>query len=418
MVCMYFSSDNYSRLLSNSSDYFRSKWQGAEPDIKHNRQADDSLQHPVFNRMVDRIIMNSCRWELYHYSLPLKQPLRILGQTLKVRKGLILRLYDQAGNFGEGEISPLPLMHPESLSQAETQLKKFLTKSFQQNPDLFKTLPPSVRFGFEMAWRTLFKKFDAEEKIHYTAEVILESERVDNHIAFKQIPVNALATGSGDDLRHQCEQIKRDGFKAVKIKVGQFKVREDLNRLELAKNIFGNQIALRVDANRGWEFKQATEFALGIRDFNVEYCEEPLRDIKLLEKLYEHTGMQVALDETLWSNPDPIELPNSAISALILKPGILGGWGNTCFWINHAEKHKMQVVISSSMESGIGLNWIAFTDLSMLKKRTPAGLDSAKFFQYDLADPPFSISQGNYVFQNSWPVANKDYLKKNSQGSW
>ena len=52
----------------------------------------------------------------------------MLGQTLKVRKGLILRLYDQAGNFGEGEISPMPLMHVESLSQAETQLKKFLSK--------------------------------------------------------------------------------------------------------------------------------------------------------------------------------------------------------------------------------------------------------------------------------------------------
>ena len=188
--------------------------------------------------------------------------------------------------------------------------------------------------------------------------------------------------------------------------------------MELAKKIFGNQIALRVDANRGWEFKQATEFAMGVRDFNVEYCEEPLRNIKQLEKLHEHTGMQVALDETLWSNPDPIELPNSSISALILKPGILGGWVNTRLWINHAEKHKLQAVMSSSMESGIGLNWIAFTDLCLLKKRTPAGLDSAKFFQYDLADPPFSISQGNYVFPNSWPVANKDYLNKISQGGW
>ena len=86
--------------------------------------------------------MNSCRWELYNYSLPLENPLRMLSQTLKVRKCLILRLYDQAGNFGEGEISPLPLMHVESLSQAETQLKNILTKSFQQNPDLFKSLPP------------------------------------------------------------------------------------------------------------------------------------------------------------------------------------------------------------------------------------------------------------------------------------
>jgi len=362
--------------------------------------------------------MNSCRWELYNYSLPFKNPLRMLGQTLKVRKGLVLRLYDQEGNFGEGEISPMPLMHTESLSQAETQLKKFLTISFQQTPDLYKSLPPSVRFGFEMAWRTLFKKFNLEDKINSRAEVIFESERTENHIALKQIPVNALVTGSGDDLRHQCEQIKLDGFKTVKIKVGQLKVDEDLKRLEVAKKIFGNQTALRVDANRGWEFKQAKEFAMDVKDFNVEYCEEPLRNIKELEKLHEHSGMKVALDETLWSNPDPIELPNSAISALILKPSILGGWGNTRLWINHAEKHKLQAVISSSIESGIGLNWIAFTDLCLLKKRTPAGLDSAKFFQYDLTDPPFSISQGNYVFPNSWPVTNKDYLNKISQGGW
>ena len=51
--------------------------------------------------------MNSCRWELYKYSLPLKNPLRMLGRTLKLRKGLILRLYDQAGNFSEGEIIEL-----------------------------------------------------------------------------------------------------------------------------------------------------------------------------------------------------------------------------------------------------------------------------------------------------------------------
>ena len=70
------------------------------------------------------------------------------------------------------------------------------------------------------------------------------------------------------------------------------------------------------------------------------------------------------------------------------------------------------------MESGIGLNWIAFTDLCLLKKRVPAGLDSAKFFQNDLGDPPFSISNGNYFFPNSWPVANKNYLKKIYQGYW
>ena len=198
----------------------------------------------------------------------------MLGRTQKLRKGLILRLYDQTGNFGDGEMSPMSLMHVESLSHAEKKLKKFLSKSFLQNPVFFKSLPPSVRFGFEMAWRKLFKKFDLEEKITPRSEVAIKGESAENEIASKQIPVNALVTGSGDDLRYQCEQIKIDGFRAVKIKVGQFKVDEDLKRLEIAKKIFGNQIALRVDANRGWEFKQATEFAMGIRDFNVEYCDQ------------------------------------------------------------------------------------------------------------------------------------------------
>ncbi len=362
--------------------------------------------------------MNSCQWELYKYSLPLKNPVRLLDHELKQRKGLILRLYDKAGNFGEGEISPLPLMHTESLSQAEIQLKNFLSKSFHNNPYFIKSLYPSVRFGFEMAWRTLFKKFDLDQEVYSSGELIIEKGKVKNYISLEQIPVNALITGSVDDLKHQCEQIKLDEFKAVKIKVGKLKVYEDLKRLELAKKIFGNQITIRVDANRGWKFKQAKEFAMGIRDFNIEYCEEPLRNIIQLEKLHEHTGIKVALDETLWSNPNPIKLPNSAISALILKPSILGGWMNTSLWVNHAEKYKIKAVISSGMESGLGLNWIALTNLFLLKKITPAGLDSAKFFKYDLADPPFSISKGNYVFPNSWPVAKKKYLNKISQGNW
>ena len=91
---------------------------------------------------------------------------------------------------------------------------------------------------------------------------------------------------------------------------------------------------------------------------------------------------------------------------------------NTSLWVNHAEKYKIKAVISSGIESSLGLNWIALTNLILLKKITPAGLDSAKFFKYDLAEPPFSISKGNYVFPNSWPVAKKKYLNKISQGNW
>ncbi|MBS1254557.1 MAG: o-succinylbenzoate synthase [Deltaproteobacteria bacterium] len=360
--------------------------------------------------------MDSFRWELFSYSLPLIEPLRMLGQELRERKGLILRLFDQAENCGEGEIAPFPGLHPESVSQAENEIKKFISTSFQQNPDSFNSLPASVRFGFEMAWRTLYQKFDVEEQVHFKAEDLVDSNKQHNQIKRRKIPVNGLATGSGDVLRQECEQLLGDGFKAVKLKVGRLKIQEDVKRVELAKKIFGDQISLRIDANRSWSWKQAVEFAQSVRDCRIEYCEEPLRDIQLLEKLHEQTGMPLALDETLWKIPDPKQLPKSGISTLILKPGILGGWKNTGFWTRYAKKNKIHVVLSSCIESGLGLNWLAFTASKLLTVQIPAGLDTAKLLQNDLIDPPFTIVQGNYVLPDSRPEANMNYLQKISEG--
>ena len=78
----------------------------------------------------------------------------------------------------------------------------------------------------------------------------------------------------------------------------------------------------------------------------------------------------------------------------------------------------MKVVISSSFESGLGLNWLAFMAANLLKQQIPAGLDTAKWFKQDLIDPPFTLTNGNYVFPESWPRANLKHLQKIADGSW
>ena len=66
--------------------------------------------------------MSLFRWKLFHYSLPLTEPLYLLGHEMHDRTGLILRLHDEndgtsvGDNYGDGEIAPLPGMHPETLS--------------------------------------------------------------------------------------------------------------------------------------------------------------------------------------------------------------------------------------------------------------------------------------------------------------
>jgi len=378
--------------------------------------------------MVDWIKMSLCRWKLFHYSLPLTEPLCLLGHEMHGRTGLILRLHDEndgtsvGDNYGEGEIAPLPGMHPETLSEAENQIGDYLSGN-SLPVTCSAALFGSVNFGLDMALRTMFQNHNVS-KFHSFKETA-GNDRKPSKIDFKgQIfPVNGLAVGSGTVLELECEELRNGGFKAVKLKVGRLTILQDIQRVRLARKILGNEIALRLDANRAWEWEDALKFAEAVQDFNIEYCEEPLLDSNKLEQLHLQTGMPLALDETLWYAPTPKSdtpakhVSLSGIRALILKPSILGGWNNTKMWIEHAQKNGIHCVLSSCFESGLGLNWIAFMANELLSEKFPAGLDTSKWFEQDLIEPRFLIQNGNYVFPDSWPKSKDTFLEIISEGT-
>ena len=378
--------------------------------------------------MVDWIKMSLCRWKLFHYSLPLTEPLYLLGHEMHERTGLILQLHDEndgtsvGDNYGDGEISPLPGMHPETLSEAETQIRDYLSGN-SLPVTCSATLFRSVNFGLDMALRTMFQSPNVS-KFHSLKESAGNDPKPLKIDFTGQIfPVNGLAVGSGTVLEMECEELRNGGFKAVKLKVGRSTILQDIERVRLARKILGDEIALRLDANRAWEWDDAVKFAEAVQDFNIEYCEEPLLDSNKLEQLHLQTGMPLALDETLWYAPTPkADTPAkhvslSGIRALILKPSILGGWNNTKMWIEHAQKYGIHCVLSSCFESGLGLNWIAFMANELLSEQFPAGLDTSKWFEQDLIEPRFLIQNGNYVFPDSWPKSKDTFLEIISEGT-
>ncbi|MBC8259821.1 MAG: o-succinylbenzoate synthase [SAR324 cluster bacterium] len=381
--------------------------------------------------------MNSCSWQLFRYSLPLKQTLRMLGHELQERSGLILRLQDESGNVGEGEIAPLPGMHPETLQLAEKQICNYLysKKSNPGNsPDViasFQNLSASVCFGLEMAQLTLkqssrTKRFnnskDTTRRDTKTAERNYLSSKSGN--TSLKIPINGLTTGSGNELKQECQELKKNGFEAVKLKVGRLTVPEEVERVKLVRQILGDEFELRLDANRAWEWKEALQFANAVRECKIEYCEEPLRDFHRLKELHEQTGMPLALDETLWNVPAPetefsaARISLSGIKTLILKPGILGGMEKTKSWVEYAKINAVDCVLSSCFESGLALNWIALMTGELFSAPAACGLDTSKWFLQDLIDPPFCIKQGSYLFPKHWPAANTDLLTLTAQSTW
>jgi len=372
--------------------------------------------------------MSLCRWKLFHYSLPLTEPLCLLGHEMHGRTGLILRLHDEndgtsvGDNYGDGEIAPLPGMHPETLSEAETQIRDYLSGN-SLPVTCSATLFGSVNFGLDMALRTMFQSPNVSkfQSFKETAGNDPKPSKID--FTGQIFPVNGLAVGSGTVLEMECEELRNGGFKAVKLKVGRLTILQDIERVRLARKILGDEIALRLDANRAWEWEDALKFAEAVQDFNIEYCEEPLLDSNKLEQLHLQTGMPLALDETLWYAPTPKSdtpakhVSLSGIRALILKPSILGGWNNTKMWIEHAQKNGIHCVLSSCFESGLGLNWIAFMANELLSEQFPAGLDTSKWFEQDLIEPRFLIQNGSYVFPDSWPKSKDTFLEIISEGT-
>ena len=224
----------------------------------------------------------------------------MLGQELHERTGMILRLHHEnhrssvANNFGEGEIAPLPGMHPESLSDAEKQIRNYLSGKRSVEGQFPLNLFASVLFGLDMSLRTLFKSRKTSE-FQDTETSTLNFRPAKSNTSDLIIPVNGLATRSGNALKRECEQLQNDGFKTIKLKVGRLTLQEDIERVQLTRKILGNDTALRLDANRAWEWDDALIFAEGVKNCKIEYCEEPLKsesplsNLRKLEQLYEQT---------------------------------------------------------------------------------------------------------------------------------
>ena len=66
------------------------------------------------------------------------------------------------------------------------------------------------------------------------------------------------------------------GTAGVKLKVGGASPREDVERLTAVREGLGRDFVIACDANRGYTFEEALEFARGARDLDVRWFEEPV----------------------------------------------------------------------------------------------------------------------------------------------
>ena len=92
------------------------------------------------------------------------------------------------------------------------------------------------------------------------------------------------------ELRDEIQMLVDQGHRGFKGKVGGLSLKEDIERMEIVREVIGPDCNLMVDVNRAWDLKTAIEGARLLEDLEPTWLEEPVqwvddrRDLKLLSQ--------------------------------------------------------------------------------------------------------------------------------------
>lgn len=315
------------------------------------------------------------RARIVPYALPFVRPVRLGREVLYERSGWLLALTDSGGRTGWGEASPLPEFSSETPAQAHRDLQRVAAAVERGDLHPSATDCSSARFALELAVANL-----------RAAQQSLPLAQVWNAAARPSQSVNAALLA--DEPGAEADSAIRAGFRALKIKVGSVSLHRDAARVRRAAEAAEGRACLRLDANRAWSFNEALAFMHMIRGVDLEYIEEPLEDPSRLEELAGR-GIPVALDESVRDlAPDGVSKRRWA-TAIVIKPTIVGGVQQARRLAAEALKHGIRPVISSAIETGIGLRGLVALGAAIGKEDIPAGLDTSRFLKADVTDPRF-----------------------------
>ena len=305
-------------------------------------------------------------------------------QGWSARAACIITLKSDDGQRGVGEASPLPGFSPDTLEQCQAalaalepaQLPARLEPGQSVTVELAKAsaqLPhgvPAARAALEAALLDLWSR---------TAQKPAWALLVDRDSTLPQRrALAALLMAEPEQALAQARHAYARGLRTFKLKIGRPGALErELSALRSLRAELGPDVRLRLDANQSLSASEARAYLPRFAEQGLEYVEEPCARTELggLAEL----EVPLALDESLAqlaATADIAEqLRGLAVSALILKPTLLGGVSACYAWADVAARLGASVILSHTFEGPVGFALSAALSLSIGSETSAHGLD-------------------------------------------
>mgnify|MGYP000311244893 FL=1 len=241
-----------------------------------------------------------------------------------------------------------------------------------------------------------FIEYDDKECAPWLACAIEAATVPKPHLYRSHVAVNGTIPALNDEVDLERIIDSFPGVKCFKVKVGT-DVSDDLHRLEIVRTLRPNA-KVRIDVNGLWSVDEAEMFLNSVGE--IEYVEQPCATIEELRELKKRVDVKIVGDEVLRKSKNPFEVDlTGAIDFLMLKVQPLGGIKRA-----HAlaEQHNLPVVVSSALESAIGINYGLILAASFENMNFDCGLGTGSLLAKNVAELP--IVDGKIEISDVNPV--------------
>jgi O-succinylbenzoate synthase len=213
-------------------------------------------------------------------------------------------------------------------------------------------------FKGESGWGEFspFVEYQPSECVPWLLSAIEAASKPWPELHRSKVKVNGTipALNAPSDLERIIETFP--GVNTFKVKVGD-NLSEDIARLAKVRSHRPNA-KLRIDVNGSWSVATAITNLRAIYENigAIEYVEQPCQSVEELRELKAKlkVNIPIAGDEVLRKSADPFKVDLSdAIDILALKVQPLGGIARAHKLAQH---HKLPIVVSSALESAVGIS--------------------------------------------------------------
>jgi O-succinylbenzoate synthase len=227
-----------------------------------------------------------------------------------------------------------------------------------------------------------FLEYDDAESAPWLACAIEAATQPKPQLYCTEVAVNGTIPALND--KEELEKVVNSfpGVTTFKVKVGT-NTSEDIARINALRSLRPNA-KFRIDANGLLSVEQAVSLLQMLGE--IEYIEQPCATIEELRELKKRVDVKIVGDEVLRKAQDPFALDLSgAVDYLMLKVQPLGGIKRAHQLAQH---HKLPVVVSSALESAVGINYGLTLAASFEEMNFDCGLGTGSLLAMNVAELP------------------------------